>query len=975
MPPRVISCLAFFFFLLALVSFVTVSFAQGSAGSLRGRVRDELGGLIVGASVTAIDANGAERTARTNERGEFVLNNLEPGLYLLRVRASGFAEYENGSLKVVAGAQTLDIQLRVELKKEEVAVGSPEQLSTDAENNRSATIWRGAELDALPDDPDDLLGALQALAGPAAGPQGGQILIDGFMNTGQPLPPRATIREIRINQNPFSAENDRLGFGQIQIFTRPGTDRFRGEAVLGFSDESLNSRNPFAQNRAPYQARQYSLNLSGPAVRNRATIVFNFERRKTDDNVVVNATVLDEALNIVPLTLALTTPQSRMNFSTRLDYQPGKNQNLTARYSIFRFDNARANVGGFFLPEAAYRITNTIQTFQATETAIISESLLNEFRAQYIYENQVEYGDSSNPTVNVLGAFSGGGTGIGHESNPEGRLWLQDNVTWTRGVHTLRFGARLRVTTIKDISTFNFGGAYTFAGGLAPQLDANNEVVRDANGQVVLVPITSIERYRRTLLLKRQGLTAAEVRARGGGATQFSITGGEAKTLGRQLDFGSFIQDEWRVRQHLSISLGLRHESQTNITNGLNLAPRISFAWAPFAARNSKEPQTILRGGFGLFYDRFNENIVVTAARFNGGTQRQFVLSDVGVLDLFPAVPAFETVAANSQLPTLVRRISESLRVPYMIQSALSLERQLPFKTTLTLTYINSRTRRAFRSRNVNAPLPGTFNPDAPGSGIRPNQSAGNIFQFESGGRVSQNQLLVAVNNRFSDHFSFFVNYTLSKTMSDTEGLGTFPANSYDTSGEYGRASSDARHSFSLGGNFNARFGLRLNPLVIASSGRPFNIIIGRDANGDTLYTERPAFATDLTKPGVVVTRFGAFDTNPVAGQQIIPRNFGQGPAFFVVNLNVSRAFTFGPVQGKAQSASGAGAKAEKRYSLTFTLRVQNLFNRTNAGQPVGNLSSQLFGQSVSSAGSFGFGGTSPSAGNRRLETQLRFTF
>jgi hypothetical protein len=985
-PFRVASWLLFTLGLM-LCSLPVIAIAQGGAHLLRGRVRDELGGLIASATVTAVDADGIERVTLTNERGEFAFDNLEPGLYQLRVAAAGFALYEHSGVRVVAGkSETLDVRLRVELKKEEVSVGTGGQVSTDAESNASATILRGAELDVLPEDPDDLFAALQALSGQAAGPSGGQILIDDFTNTGQPLPPRATIREIRINQNPFSAENDRLGFGQIQIFTRPGTDRWRGDAVSGFSDESLNSRNPFAANRAPYQARQYSGSLGGPVARNRATVIFNFDRRETDDNAVVNATILDQSLNIVPLRLAFTTSQSRTNFSARLDYQLNRNQNLTARYAIFRFDNASANVGGFSLPEASYRITNTIQTFQLTETAVVTARVLNEFRAQYIYENQVEYGDSSRATVNVLGAFTGGGTGIGHESNPEGRLWLQDNVTWARGSQTLRFGARLRVTAITDISTFNFGGAYTFAGGLAPELDARDEPVRDAAGQVVLVSITSIERYRRTLLFQRQGLPGAAIRARGGGATQFAITGGDPLATGRQLDFGGFIQDDWRVRPRLNVSLGLRYESQTNIGNGLALAPRLSFAWAPLGARGSKEPRTVIRGGAGLFYDRFNENIVVTASRYNGITQRQFVVSDTSVLDLFPAVPSFESVAANFNLPPLVRRISERLRVPYLIQSALSLEHQLPHKTTLTLTFINSRTLRAFRSRNVNAPLPGAFDANAPDSGVRPLAGGGNILEFESGGHIKQNQLLVVVNNRLSDKLSFFVNYTLSKTMSDTEGLGTFPANSYDLSGEYSRSSFDARHSFSAGGNFTAPFKIRLNPLVIATSGRPFNIITGRDDNGDTLFTDRPAFAVDLTKPGVVVTPFGAFEPNPAPGQTIIPRNYAQGPGFFVVNLNVSRTFDFGDnpsraQQGNTQTGSSTqarastGAAAEKRYSLTLTVRAQNIFNRTNGGQPVGNLSSPLFGQSVASAGSFGFGGVNPSAGNRRLEAQLRFTF
>lgn len=910
------------------------AFAQGGTAVVRGRVRDELGGLIVSAEVKATDAQGKERTTRTNERGEFVLDKLDAGLYTLRVAARGFALYESARVKLDEGAsQTLDVRMRVELEREAVTVGADEGLTTGAESNAGALRLRGTELDDLPDDPDDLMSALQALAGPAVGPSGGQVLIDGFLTTGQPLPPRSTIREIRINQNPFSAENDRLGFGQIQILTRPGTDRFRGEAFFGFADESLNSRNPFAENRAPYQARQYGVSLSGPVVEKRATLIFNLERRETYDNAVINASVLDEALNVVPLRQAITTPQSRLSFSTRLDYQLNKNQNLTVRYSLFRFENERANVGGFSLTDAAYRLTNTIQTFQLTETAVLSERVLNEFRAQYIYENQIEYGDSSRPVLSVPGAFTGGGTGVGHESNPEGRLWLQDNVTWTRGPHTLRFGARLRFTTIEDVSTFNFGGAYTF---------------------------TSIESYRRTLLLQREGLSAAEIRERGGGAAQFSLTGGDPFASARQLDFGAFVQDEWRVRSSLNLSLGVRYESQTNIRNGLNLAPRVSLAWAPFV-KSGKEPRTVIRLGAGLFFDRFNENIVVTSRRYDGRTQRQFVVTDASVLDLFPLIPSLATLSSLSTLPPLTRPVAESLRVPFTLQSAVSLERELPYKTTMTVTFINARTRRAFRSRNVNAPL---------ADGARPAPLQGNILQFESSARIDQNQLRVALNNRLSQKLSFFVNYTLSKTMSDAEGFGSFPANSYDMGGEYSRAAVDARHAFSLGGNFQAPFKIRLNPLVVASSGRPFNITIGRDMNGDTLFTERPAFATDVSKPGVVVTRFGAFDPNPEPGQSIIPRNYGTGPSFFALNLNMSRTFTFGREPSKSNAA-----QAEKRYSLTFTLRVQNIFNHTNSGLPVGNLSSPFFGQPVSSAGSFGFEGANPSVGNRRMEAVLRFAF
>ncbi len=134
---------------------------------------------------------------------------------------------------------------------------------------------------------------MQALAGPGAGSSedGAQIYIDGF--TGGRLPPKESIREIRINRNPFSAEYDRLGYGRVEIFTKPGTDRFRGQAFFNFNDEALNARSPFAATRAPYQSRRYGGNISGPLASKRASFFFDFERRETDDNNVVSAIVLD----------------------------------------------------------------------------------------------------------------------------------------------------------------------------------------------------------------------------------------------------------------------------------------------------------------------------------------------------------------------------------------------------------------------------------------------------------------------------------------------------------------------------------------------------------------------------------------------------------------------------------------------------------------------------------------------------------
>src|SRR5687768_3447461 len=285
--------------LLAVLLFAAGATAQQSSGTLRGKVADEFGGLIVGATVTVADASGVQKTATTDAEGNFAFSSLPPGRYTLTVVAPGFAVYENSEVELAAGANVQsDITLTVAIEQTEVTVEAESPISTEPENNAGALVLRGTDLDALPDDQDDLAEALQALAGPSAGLGGGETYIDGFSD-GQ-LPPKESIREIRINRNPFSAEFDRLGYGRIEIFTKPGTDKFRGQAFFNFGDESLNSRSPFALVRAPYQSRRYGGNVSGPLVKGKVSYFLDIERRDIDDNRDINAVILDPALNPIP---------------------------------------------------------------------------------------------------------------------------------------------------------------------------------------------------------------------------------------------------------------------------------------------------------------------------------------------------------------------------------------------------------------------------------------------------------------------------------------------------------------------------------------------------------------------------------------------------------------------------------------------------------------------------------------------------
>jgi hypothetical protein len=970
--------------------FVAPLSAQNPTAEIRGQVTDEKGGVIVGAKVTLVAPGATEKTVTTDQQGSYTFRSLIAGTYTLRVVAKGFALYEHADLQIAHGQKSVqDAQLKIGTVTEDVTVAAETPVGTEPEANADALVLKDKQLDILPDDSDDLASALQALAGPSAGPSGGEIFVDGF--SGARLPPKSSIREVRINQNPFSAEFDRIGFGRIEIFTKPGTNEFAGEALFNFNDESLNARNPYALTRAPYQVRSLDFSIGGPIVKNRASFFFDLEYRGLDDNAYINALTLDPSLRVTPFIQSALTARRSQERQPRVDWQINKNNTVSFVVEFNPSHTSNTGIGGFTLPSRAYETSSYERQFRMTETAVLNKTTITETRLQIRTDRAEQKEQSSGSALNVQDAFNGGEDQSGPSLNRRTLISLYNNTTISHGPHVIKFGARLRHIDLNDESRANFGGTFTFAGGDAVILNGNNQVVRDPLGNPLFAQISSLERYRRTLLFsqagappKPAGITDQQL---GVNPTQLSISGGNPQVAITQTDIGVFVQDQWQARSNLTLNAGFRYEGQTNVANNLNFAPRVALAWSPMG-KDSKPTKSVVRAGFGIFYERLNENLTLQAARFNGINQTQYVVTDPAVLATYPNIPSIATLNGFA-LPQVLRRKGTDLRSPYLMQSALSYDRQLPFKSTLSISFINTRALHQLRTRNINAPLPGTYTEGVANSGVRPLGHAGNIFEYESSGVFNQHQFIVTLDSRFNKKVFLHATYGLSSARGETEGVGSYPANSYDLSNEYGRSAIDARHRLTVEGTITARWGFRIAPFFIVSSGRPFNIVIGRDLNGDTLFTDRPAFATSLTAPenlltapeNLVVTRWGRFDLNPPAGAKSIPRNYGQGPTFAAVNLRLSKSISlneirnlFGGARPTARAATNAKGKDQSPYKLSFSIQAQNLLNRTNNDLPIGNLSSPFFGQSTVTLGGYGEGNRS-SAGNRRITGQIKIEF
>lgn len=953
------------------VVFSTIGFAQAGTGTLRGVVSDPSGAVVPNTTVIATSATGQTFTAVSSRQGVYEIKNLAPGHYTLDASSAGFQLSAVPELDIAAGqVTTKDVKFDIAVAQEKVTVEeSGNTVDVAPGNNVGAVVLKGKDLDALSDDPDELQSDLQALAGPAAGPNGGQIYIDGF--SGGQLPPKSAIREIRINSNPFSAQFDRIGFGRIEVFTKPGSDKFHGQIQLNDNHSFFNADNPFAKVIPDYHTDMISGNISGP-ISKKASFFLNVQQRNIQDASVINAVILDPALNPTPFNDAVLKPNTRTSVTPRFDVQLTDSNTLSARYEFNRSSQSGLGIGGFDLSSLSYH-TNSIQhEIQLSDTQTINPTTINETRFQFERTNNSSASDTLAPTINVIGAFTNGGNSLGVSAVDTESYEIQNYTSMNRGKHFIKFGARIRATSLSNTSTGGFNGTFTFA---------------------------SLAAYQITQLGLVAGMTPAQIRAAGGGASQFSITQGQPLADNTYADAGLYVEDDWRIRPNLTASYGLRYETQNGIGDHLDFAPRVGLSWGLGSAKSA--PKTVVRIGWGIFYDRFSQNSILQAERLNGVNQQQFVVNSP---DFYPTIANAATLAGAVTSPTIYQ-IGPNLRAPYSMQGAFTVERQLSKAATLSVSYINSRGMHTFDTRNINAPLPGTY--FGPGTGVRPLGTPDNVYMYESEGIFKQNQLIANSTIRVGQKVSLSTYYSLSFANSDTSG--GFPTDPYNLKADYGRASFDVRNRFFIGGSVSAPFGVRLAPFIIASSGAPFNITAGQDLNGDSIFNDRPFFAPNVG-PGVVVTPLGNFTTVPQPGSTIVPINYGNGPAQFSVNLRVSKTIGLGPKiessngrgnrgggggdggdHGGGPRGGGAGAAIARgpggpgggifgngttphRYNLTISANARNLFNRENLAAPIGNLSSPLFGTSNALAGG-GFGPGGSSASNRRIDLQVQFSF
>ena len=758
--------------------------------------------------------------------------------------------------------------LRLAVATIEQTVVVQDVTAADRRDNGFTTTLTQEEIDSLPDDPEEMADELARLAGPGA-----QIFVDGFR--GGRLPPKDQIQQIRFHTNSFSAEYHEAGMIRVEVITKPGMGGWRGSSNFGFRDESLNARNAFADEKGAEQMRRYMVNFSGPIAKGRTGLSLSFDGNSSYDS----RTIVAQSPAGVALNSLAVAPTDAMNFSARVEHLIGGAAQVRAEYS--RRQNQRSNlgVGDFDLSERAYATDMNTDTFRLRTTNVVGKKVFSEFKVEFNSSTNATRSGSIEPAIRVNEAFTGGGAGQSGERNAR-ELELAQNFDFTIGrKHSLRAGVQLEAGWWNSNQRSNANGTYTF---------------------------TSLDAYQ------------------AGAPATYTIRTGDPVVDYSQVKAGWFLQDDFRPSRTLQISLGVRQEIQTQVDSWFNLAPRAAFTW-------NATKKTTVRGGYGIFYDWYDSNLLEQTIRVDGTHQVDVVIQN----------PSFPVGGGGTRLPASVIR-SANLGQPIVQQASVGLERPLTTWAGFRADYMWTRGANTLRSINVNAPV----------NGVRPDPAVGNISEIQSSGKRASDRATMALNMRYAPRRIFgMVMYQFGSQRNYADGPLSLPSDSNHPDLDWGPAAQDVRHRVFFNFNSPVGNGVRLSLGLQGSSALPYSITTGFDTNGDTVFNDRAVG---------------------------VERNSARGAAQWTANVRLNKSIGLGGARAGGQGFPGGmpsppsgGVAAQRgpggggpgggdgpqimvmeggnqKYRLDVYLNIQNAFNNVNYNAFVGNQLSSFFGTATS---------------------------
>ncbi|MGI4828687.1 MAG: hypothetical protein ACRYFU_10935, partial [Janthinobacterium lividum] len=686
---------------------------------------------------------------------------------------------------------------------------------------------------------------------------------------------------------------------------------------------------------------------------------------------------------------AIPQPQIRSDISPRVDFAVSDKNTLTVRYQFEQGSTVNGSLGTTSLPSVAVNSSNNENTIQISDSQIFSDKVINETRFEYQRATSNSNALSTGPQLSVQGYFTGGSNSNQVSNNTSSHIEFQNYTSVALSKNFIRFGGRLRTTAETLGSTTGANGTFTYTYLLDPCYAANGSTPLANCGNT-------------TQLCSNQNLTANQRPDKPytyyssyqcGLASQYSVTRiTNANISTRLTDVGLYVEDDWKARPNLTVSYGLRLEAQNNISSGHDFAPRLSVSYG--LLRKGKPTVTVLRGGYGIFYDRFGISDTLTTLRLNGLNQVQSTYNYPGTACQPTNTSGCTSVGAGART---TYSSAAGLRSSYNMQTGVGVDQTLGKLGKISVNYLNTRGVHQYLSRAYvlgASTAPTAYN-----------------YQYDSGGNFKENQIIVngQVNRGRVSLFGF---YQLGFANGNTQGADTFLTSVNATKIDYGRSSFVRRNQAVVGGSITLPYKISFSPFLNATSGTPYNITTGTDNNLDSLYNDRPSFAAGATDASSCFDRSAFTSTNSTAGTTAssIPINYCTGPAVFGFNLRMGRTWGFGPLTdaGRRQSQGqggggggrggpggggfgggpgggggrgggpggggpGGGTNTGHKYNFTLSGQAFNLFNVIPYAPPVSQISSARFGQ-FDALQTGGVGGASGTAVRRFfLQATLQF--
>jgi hypothetical protein len=882
-----------------------------TSATLGGRVEDADGAALPGVVVTATNTEtGHSRTSTTDGEGRYRFSYLPVGEYELRVEKSGFTTLTKSLTLTVGQALDVPLALSVAGLSEDVQVKSANAPTVETARTQVAETVLPKDVESLPLNGRNFLdlalllpgvsrtntGSVQRFAETSAVPGTGisiagqrnlanSFIVDGASANDDSVELAGTyysqevIREFQVITSGAVAEFGRASGGFVNIVTQSGTNNLHGKAYGFLRNQRLDARNPLAPTKDPLTQTQYGGSFGAPVVRSRTFFFGNVEQtRRNDSNIITiapaNVAAINNRLTAVgyggPLVQTGLVPggYDTTNFFARLDHQLNQRNSFTATYNFYDIGavNART-VGGLNSVSRGTNLDNTDHTVNLQNLTTVGSGSLNELRFQFRRSRlSAPAIDQTGPAVNISGVASYGTATSSPTERDVDLYQLTDNFSVLHGEHSLKFGGEYLYNGLNIEFPGALQGVYTF---------------------------TSLANFL------------------GGNYSQYQQAFGAPSQAQKNPNFGVFARDEWKVRRDLTLNFGLRYDLQflpdPIETDTDNAAPRFGFAYSP----NEK---TVIRGSFGLYYDRIPTRATSNALQRDGSKYVVAILSRTS-----PGAPVFPAVLAAqpSVLTTRpsVTRIDPNIENSSSQQANLQIERELPWNSSGSVGYIHLRGTHIILSRNVNVPRCAV---SVDSNLCRPDSHFGNVSRYEGSGDSSYDGMVISFNKRQGRWATARVSYTLSKAIDDA---GNFffstPQDNFHLRGEKGLSDNDQRHRLTLSGTFNtpvtfeSRFardafgGFQVSYIFTYASRLPFNVLAGSDINGDSNNNDRA---------------------------RGLGRNTGRGFDFASFDLRLARRF-----------------RVAEGLNLELIAEGFNLFNRSNFSVPNNN-----FGTGTTPPATFG---------------------